>query len=100
MVKRQQRSTSYRRVARKTAKGTNLVKVKREDKHKASCAVCGKEYIKKKAKVKSSRRPQRMYGGQLCSNCLADVLKYRARLNESKIKQEEVPLIYLKYVVG
>ncbi|MCR8472720.1 MAG: 50S ribosomal protein L34e [Candidatus Korarchaeota archaeon] len=68
------RSRSLRRRNIRTPGGRLVVHYKKKIKGKAHCAICGKELsgVPREAKEhpKSSRRPERPYGGFLCSSCL------------------------------
>ena len=71
------RSRSFRRVFVKTPKGSSKLSYKARKPKKAVCASCGKQLhgIKKDRPykinklTKSKRRPERVFGGNLCSSC-------------------------------
>ncbi len=87
MVAGSKKSRTLRRVFRKTP-GNRVVKhyVKRKP-GKAHCASCGdvlkgvpqERAAKMKNMPKSQKRPERPYGGQLCSKCLRLKLKAEIR---------------------
>jgi len=71
------RSRRYRRVFRRVPSGESKLFYKKRKSQPAQCAVCGAE-LKGMARLrakslhnspKSKKRPQRMYGGHLCSGC-------------------------------
>jgi large subunit ribosomal protein L34e len=74
---RMQRSRSLRRVTVKTPSGRTKTQYKQRKPSPAICAKCGavlsgvpRETPIRLAKVaKTSRRPERPYGGVLCSKC-------------------------------
>jgi large subunit ribosomal protein L34e len=47
---------------------------------------------------KTERRPERLFGGVLCSRCSAQVLKEAARLKYGAAKRESIPITHLRYV--
>ena len=87
MVAGRYRSRTFRRVFVKTPGGKTVLHYRRRKPGKAHCATCGKvllgvprELSRKMANLpKSSKRPERPYGGKLCSACTRQVLKEKAR---------------------
>ncbi|MEM1728438.1 MAG: 50S ribosomal protein L34e [Candidatus Jordarchaeales archaeon] len=75
------RSRSWKRKMVRTPGGRLVVHYWRDTSRKYRCAVCGGElhgcptdkYEEKEAKTK--KRPERPYGGYLCSRCLKKMLK-------------------------
>lgn len=47
---------------------------------------------------KTERRPERVFGGILCTRCSGQVLKEAARLKYKVARREEIPITHLKYV--
>lgn len=82
-----QRSRSLRRVKVKVPGGTTKLVYKKRKKAKAKCGSCGvilkgvPREIPSKMKnlAKSKKRPQRPYGGMLCSSCLKKLMVSKAR---------------------
>ncbi|MEM2121580.1 MAG: 50S ribosomal protein L34e [Candidatus Woesearchaeota archaeon] len=80
------KSRSWRRIKVRTPKRT-IVRYTRKKPKKAVCALCKKEihgvpreFPKKlKSMAKTKKRPERPYGGYLCSECLRKVMKEKAR---------------------
>jgi large subunit ribosomal protein L34e len=82
------RSRSYKRTFKKTPGGETVLHYKRKKPSKHICAECGKQLhsvprgrpyqIRKLSK--SKRRPNRPFGGNLCSECVRRVFKAEARL--------------------
>lgn len=76
MPRPSRRSRTLRRVFSKVTKGVKLVYKKRKPK-KASCSNCGdilkgvpnERPYKMRNMPKSQKRPERMFGGNLCSKC-------------------------------
>lgn len=86
MVSGRHKSRTYRRVKVKTTKGVVIQYRKRKPKQ-AHCAKCrkplkgvarGRPYQIKKIS-KTQRRPQRPFGGMLCSKCMRDKIKEQVR---------------------
>lgn len=81
------RSRSYRRRQVRTPGGKTVLRYKKKKTNKHVCAECGKLLhgvprgrpyeINKLAK--SKKRPNRPYGGYLCSECVRKVFKREAR---------------------
>ena len=81
------RSRSYKRVYKNTPGGENVLRYKKKKPSKHVCAECGKLLhgvprgrpyeINKLAK--SHKRPNRPYGGYLCSSCARKHFKNEAR---------------------
>lgn len=81
------RSRSYRRRQVRTPGGKTVLRYKKKKTSKHVCAECGKLLhgvprgrpyeINKLAK--SKKRPNRPYGGYLCSECVRKVFKKEAR---------------------
>jgi large subunit ribosomal protein L34e len=82
------RSRSYKRTFKKTPGGKTVLRYKKKLPNKHVCAECGKQLhavprgrpyqIRKLSK--SKRRPNRPYGGYLCSECARRLFKQEARL--------------------
>ena len=82
------RSRSYKRTFKKTPGGKTVLRYKKKLPNKHVCAECGKQLhavprgrpyqIRKLSK--SKKRPNRPYGGYLCSECARRLFKQEARL--------------------
>ena len=87
MVAPRFRSRTFRRVFVKLPGGKTVLHHRRRKPAKAQCANCGSylkgvassltSHIKKLAKTE--KRPERPYGGVLCSKCMRDVMVKKAR---------------------
>ena len=81
------KSRTFRRVFKKLPGGQTVMRFLRRNPQGAHCARCGSELhgipreLPKKMKnlAKSKKRPERPYGGVLCSRCLRDTVKLDAR---------------------
>ena len=81
------RSRSYKRTFKRTPGGKTVLRYKKKKPSKHVCGECGKLLhgvprgrpyeIKKLAKTK--KRPNRPYGGYLCSECSRKFFKQEAR---------------------
>ncbi|HIH12232.1 TPA: 50S ribosomal protein L34e [Candidatus Woesearchaeota archaeon] len=81
------KSRTFRRIKVKTPGGKTNTHFRRRKPSKAICATCRKTLLgvpqglpMQVAKLpKTARRPERPYGGVLCSACTRKVLQQRAR---------------------
>lgn len=89
MVERKLRSRSYRRIAKVAPGGRKIIHYERKKPKIATCPVTGEALkgvprerpINLKKIPKSSRRPERPFGGVLSSKASRAILKSKARLN-------------------
>lgn len=80
------RSRTFRRVFVKTPGGRTVLRYRRRKPSKAQCAGCGKVLLgvprehpsKMKNMPKTAKRPERPYGGVLCSACTRLLLRQKA----------------------
>ena len=82
------KSRTFRRVSVRTPGGSTTTRYDRRKPSVAHCARCGAKLhgiprgnpadISKLAK--SERRPERLFGGVLCSRCLRDTIKLETRV--------------------
>ena len=87
MVELRFRSTSYKKIRKRTPGGRLVIHFRRKKVGYAKCAICKKPLsgvprlrpseIRKLPK--SQRRPTRPYGGYLCSACMRKEIKKRVR---------------------
>jgi large subunit ribosomal protein L34e len=83
MVKRRLRSRSIKKIRVRTPGKRTVIHFERKKPSVAKCAICKKPlYGVPRANPsgmrklpKSSRRPERPYGGNLCSKCMRSLLK-------------------------
>lgn len=67
--------------------GRNVIKIKKEKPKAAACAVCKKplhgvprkDPVQLRKLAKTERRPERAYGGYLCSACSRELLREKLR---------------------
>ncbi len=87
MVKRRLRSRSLKRSQKKVPGGRTVTHYKKKKPSIAKCARCGKPLqgvprkrpSELKKLPKSQRRPERPYGGNLCSECMREVFREKVR---------------------
>lgn len=93
MVEGAKKSRTFRRIHKKTANGSKIVYEPRKP-SKAVCGNCGMilpgvphERPTRMARIpKTSKRPERPFGGVLCTKCMRDYMIFDAR--ESSKKEE------------
>ena len=81
------RSRTLRRVFVKAPGGNVKIQYKERKPKRAHCAQCGKQLAgvprerppKMMTMPKSSKRPERPYGGVLCSPCMRVAMQHKAR---------------------
>ncbi len=106
MVSPRLRSTSAKAHVRKTPRGKISTIYRPKKPSKAVCAICKMRLaaVPKRSPVhmgklaKTEKRPERMYGGVLCHNCLQSLLKERIRLQSGALQKEDISLVHLKYL--
>ena len=96
------RSTSMRKVKRRVPSGESREYYSRRNTAgTAHCAVCKAALKAVQSKgPKSSRRPERKFGGVLCHKCQKKVVVEAARVGEKAKSIDDVDIIYRKYVEG
>jgi len=81
------KSRTFRRVNKKTPGGKNIRQYKKRKPEPHKCANCGKllKGIPRERPYKmqnmgvTKKRPERPFGGKLCSKCSRDLIKQEAR---------------------
>jgi len=87
MVRRALRSRSLRRVKVKTPGGNVVTHFKKSKPKAAHCASCGdvlkgvprERPVKMQNMAKTKKRPERPFGGVLCSRCSREVFREKAK---------------------
>ncbi len=95
-----------KKLSRRTPSGRTSLLTKNKKPKQSKCALCRKplhavprETRAGMAKLSATqRRPQRVFGGVLCGNCTASVIKTRTRLQSGVAEESAVPLTLMKYV--
>ncbi len=106
MVSPRLRSRSVKRRSVKTPGGKSVFVYKPKKVGKAICAICksklgavpnlGRAQIRKLSKTQ--KRPERMFGGVLCANCVRELIKEKIRLESGILTRDEITLTHLKYI--
>lgn len=103
MPKPMHRSRSMRRLSRVTPKGKNVVHYERRKGAFPHCSLCGVELNGIKtgmhAKGRSLRTNSRKFGGVLCANCAADVIKLASRIEQGEMKINDISVKQKEYVL-
>ncbi|MBD3263278.1 hypothetical protein GF374_02775 [Candidatus Woesearchaeota archaeon] len=100
------KSSSMKKIRRRTPSGKTKIVYKHKKPGKHKCAVCGAllhgkprgRPVEIKRLNKSKRKPERPFGGKLCSKCSRKIQSLRAKLKHGVIKEEDIPLSLMKYV--
>lgn len=87
MVQGRLKSGTFKKVQRRTPGGKTVTHYERRKPSKAVCANCGKalsgvprELPKKMTNMaKTTKRPERPFGGVLCSKCMREEFKAKAK---------------------
>ena len=87
MVSGRFKSRTFRRVFKKLPGGTTKIHYEKRKPSKAKCGSCSillkgvprERPYKMKATAKTKKRPQRPYGGSLCSSCTRKLIKEKIR---------------------
>ncbi len=87
MVSPRLRSNTLRKVKKKTPGGKVKVYYEPKKPSKSKCAACGRtlQGVPKlkpsnlKKLSKSEKKPERPYGGYLCSSCMRELIKIKVR---------------------
>ncbi|MFH1212347.1 MAG: 50S ribosomal protein L34e [Candidatus Woesearchaeota archaeon] len=82
------KSHTFKRVKKKTPGGRTALRYETRKPSKAVCGVCGKQLhavprerpYKMKNLAKTKKRPERPFGGVLCSACLRKQIVKKARV--------------------
>ena len=87
MVSGMHKSRTFRRVFRKTPGGKTVLHYKLRNPKAAKCGTCGavlkgvprKRPVDMQNMPKTQKRPERPYGGVLCSKCTREKIKQQAQ---------------------
>lgn len=102
MPKPMHRSGSFKKVKRYTQGGRTVTHYRRAKNSMPHCAICAVELngISLSRDGGSSRRTNnRLFGGVLCANCTADVVKLGSRVEQGDIKLDDIGMKQKKYVL-
>ncbi|MGC9099250.1 MAG: 50S ribosomal protein L34e [Candidatus Micrarchaeia archaeon] len=97
------RSRSLRKLARVTPKKRKVMHYKKKHTGLPRCAICGKELnginVDRYSKGKSLRSNERIFGGVLCANCTADIIKLASRIERGELKLSDIGVKQREYVL-
>ncbi|MFQ5406158.1 MAG: 50S ribosomal protein L34e [Candidatus Micrarchaeia archaeon] len=90
---------------RKSPSGKPSIKYKPKKAGQAKCALCkAKLHAVPRASTvqlqkipKTKKRPERKFGGVLCANCTAKIIKEKTRLEDKTVKRTGLDLRLIKY---
>jgi large subunit ribosomal protein L34e len=91
MPQPRRRSRTYRRIKKKMPGGKVKLTYEKRKPGLPKCALCGAELkgmsrlrdFKSRNTPKTKKRPERLYGGFLCANCVRQKLKAEARASQT-----------------
>ena len=94
------RSKSFRQTSKVTPSGRNVIRYKRAKNPMPHCAICRIELggISMKG-GKSRRTTSRLFGGVLCANCAANVIKLGSRIEQGDMKLDDISVKQRAFVL-
>jgi large subunit ribosomal protein L34e len=106
MVSPRLRSRSTKKTQKRTATRSGVQVYKRGKPSPAICAICHtnlhavpRRRPSEMGKLsKTEKRPERMFAGVLCHDCVSRLLKQKVRMSANSLKREDVSLTDLKYI--
>lgn len=105
MVAPRLRSNSAKIRQRRSPSGKTILLIRPKKLSTATCALCKAKLNavptsreKHSKKSKTEKRPERIFGGVLCANCVQSLLKERARLQGGILSKTDVSITHLKYI--
>ena len=93
--------SSTKRVFRRTPTGKVVMHAKKPTRDWVKCRICGAILggVNDSRKMsKSKKLPTRIFAGQLCSGCVADVVKARVRIRTGDSKPEDYPFVLRGFI--
>jgi ribosomal protein L34E len=100
MPKPMHRSRSFKRSDRITLKGRHVTHFKRAKGSLPHCALCKIELNGISLNGGVSRRTNsRLFGGVLCANCAANVIKLGSRVEQGEMKLDDISIRQRAYVL-
>lgn len=94
------RSGSVKRFNRVTKAKRNVVHYRRAASSQPHCAICGAELNGiSRFGGRSRRTNARLFGGVLCANCTADVVKLGSRVEQGAMKLDDIGIKQRQYVL-
>lgn len=100
MPKPMHRSTSFREVRKITKGKRNVIHYRRAANSQPHCAICGVELNGiSRFGGRSRRTNNRLFGGVLCANCTADIVKLGSRVEHGDMKLSDIGMRQRAYVL-
>jgi large subunit ribosomal protein L34e len=100
MPKPMHRSKSFKRSDKITLKGRHVVHFRRAKNSLPHCAICRMELNGIGLSGAASRKTNsRLFGGVLCANCAADVIKLGSRVEQGEMKLDDISIRQRTYVL-
>jgi ribosomal protein L34E len=96
------RSRSFKRVNKVTSTGRNVIHYRRAATSAPHCAICRGELngiSMSKAGGRTRRTNNRLFGGVLCANCTADIVKLGSRVEQGDMKLGDIGIRQRAYVL-
>ena len=100
MPKPMHRSSSFKRFNRITKSGRNVIHYRRASASQPHCAICRTELHGISVKGGKTRKSNsRLFGGVLCANCTADIVKLGSRVEQGDMKLTDIGIKQRSYVL-
>ena len=100
MPKPMHRSTSFKKFHRITKTKRNVIHYRRASPSQPHCAICRQELNGISTKGGSSRRSNsRLFGGVLCANCTAEIIKLGSRIEHGDMRLTDIGIRQRSYVL-
>jgi large subunit ribosomal protein L34e len=102
MPKPMYRSNSFKKSHRITKSGRNVIHYKRAKNSMPHCAICRAELngiSLSRTGGKSRRTNSRLFGGVLCANCTADIVKLGSRVERGDMTLSDIGMKQRAYVL-
>jgi len=100
MPKPMHRSTSFKEIHRITKGKRHVVHYRRGADSQPHCAICRTElHGISTSGGKSRRTNNRLFGGVLCANCTAEVVKLGSRVEQGDMKLTDIGIRQRSYVL-
>lgn len=95
------RSKSAKRMSVRTPTGRNVLHFKGKRPGRISCRICGAVLggvNNSRRAAKSEKTPTRVFAGQLCAGCTAEVVKIKSRVALGEMKAEDASIAQREFV--
>ena len=100
MPKPMHRSGSWKRFNRITKSKKNVIHYRRASPNQPHCAICRSELNGISTSGGKTRRTNsRLFGGVLCANCTADIVKLGSRVEHGDMKLTDIGIRQRSYVL-